>query len=208
VTREFEEKGRGWIAIARPKRPAKGASRVTDLAASRSIIGFSRSGAQDRIHPSDIVFVENLFVARIVRPMLRDVDGLPLVGTKAKCLGIRPVGPHADVDLNPPGDVNGDVVSNDKGLSVGADWRMLPGHLIPEHLNDGMNGARGKNLAVYVHGNGSGPFVEGVVAPGLEMILKAGSLVAGVIRPVATVRLTQYQSDLAATRPNWVNDES
>jgi len=156
----------------------------------------------------DIVFMGNLFVARIVRPMLKDVDGLPLVGIKAKCLGVRPVGPHADVDLNPAGDVNGDVVQNDKGLSVSADWRTLPGHLIPEHLNDGMNGARGKNLAVFVHGNGSGPFVEGAVAPGLEMILKAGSSVAGVIRPVAPVRLTRYQADLAATRPNWVNDES
>ena len=28
----------------------------------------------------EIVFMENLFVARIVRPMLKDVDGLPLVG--------------------------------------------------------------------------------------------------------------------------------
>ncbi len=147
-------------------------------------------------------------MARIVRPMIKDADGLPLVGTKAKCLGVRPTGPYADVDLSPPGDVNGDVVSNDKGLSVSADWRTLPGHLIPEHLNDGVNGARGKNMAVYVHGNGLNQFVEGDIAPGLEMILKAGNKRAGVIRPVATVPLSQYQADLAATRPNWVNDES
>src|SRR5437667_2814973 len=112
--------------------------------------------------------------------MLKDADGLPLTGTKAKCLGVRPTGPHADVDLDPPGDVNGNVVSNDKGLSVSADWRTLPGHLIPEQLNDGANGARGKKMAVYVHGNGLDKFVEGDVAPGLEMVFKVGNELAGV----------------------------
>ena len=111
-------------------------------------------------------------MARIVRPMLKDVDGLPLVGTTGKCLGARPTGKHADVDLNPPGDVNGDVIANDKGLSVSADWRALPPHLIPEHLDDGLNGARGKNMAVFVHGNGTGPFGPGPFAAGLETILK------------------------------------
>src|SRR5437667_11059183 len=101
--------------------------------------------------------------------MLKDADGLPLTGTKAKCLGVRPTGPHADVDLDPPGDVNGNVVSNDKGLSVSADWRTLPGFLIPEHLDDGLNGASGKNMAVYVHGKGTGPVAEGPMEPGLEV---------------------------------------
>ena len=147
-------------------------------------------------------------MARIVRPMRRADDGLPLVGTTGRCLGVRPVGPNADVDLNPAGDVNGDVVSNDKGLSVGADWRKLPGYLIPEHLDDGLNRARGKNMAVYVHGNGTGPFGPGPFAAGLAMVLKQGSVDAGVIRPVATVPLAQYQADLQATRANWVVDES
>ncbi len=147
-------------------------------------------------------------MARVVRPMLKAPEGLPLVGIRAKCLGVRPTGPHADVDLNPPGELNGNVVSNDKGLSVSADWRTLPGYLIPEHLDDGLNGASGKNMAVYIHGNGTGPFAEGSVAPGLEMIFKVGSVCAGVIRPVATVALSQYQADLQATRPNWLNDES
>ena len=147
-------------------------------------------------------------MGRIVRPMLKDADGLPFVGTRANCLGVRPTGPHADVDLNPAGDANGDVISNDKGLSVGDNWRNLPGFLIPEHLDDGFNRARGKNMAVYVHGNGTGPFGPGPVAAGLEMILKQGSVNAGVIRPVATVPLAQYQADLQATRANWVVDES
>lgn len=140
--------------------------------------------------------------------MKKDSDGLPLVGTTRGCLGVRPTGPNADVDLNPPGDMNGDVIRNDKGLSVGDDWRKLPGHLIPDHLDDGLNNARGKNLAVYVHGNGTGPFAPGPFAAGLEIILKPGSIDAGVIRPVATVPLANYQTDLQATRANWVDDES
>jgi hypothetical protein len=149
-------------------------------------------------------------VARIVRPMFKDVDGLPLIGTAKGCLlGVRPNGPNADVDLIPPGDANGDVISNHKGLSVVDDWRKLPGHLIPEHLDDGFNNARGKKgMAVYVHGNATGPFAEGPVAAGLEMIFKQGSVAAGVIRPVVTVPLVQFQADLQATRPNWAVDES
>jgi hypothetical protein len=144
-------------------------------------------------------------VGRIVRPMKKDdADGLPLVGTTRDCLGVRPTGQNADVDLNPAGD----VISNAKGLSVGDDWRKLPGFLIPEDLDDGFNRARGKKMAVYVHGNGTGPFGPGPVAAGLEMILKQGSVDAGVVRPVATVPLAQYQADLRATRANWVVDES
>jgi hypothetical protein len=140
--------------------------------------------------------------------MIRDTDGLPLVGITGRCLGVRPTGKNADVDLDPPGDVNGDVISNNKGLSVVEDWRKLPGHLIPDHLFDGLNNARGKNMAVYVHGNGTGPFVADPVAPGLEMILKQGSTESGVIRPVRTVPLATYQADLRATRPNWEVDQS
>jgi len=132
-------------------------------------------------------------------------DGLPLLGTKANCLGVRPL---SDVDLKPPGDVLGDVVSNHKGLSVSADWRTLLPHLIPEHLEDDSNGACGKNMAVYVHGNNTGPFAEGEVGPGLELVFKAGKIDVGVIRPMATVALTKYQDDLKATRLNWKIDES
>jgi hypothetical protein len=151
---------------------------------------------------------ENLPVARIVRPMRKAADGLPLVGTRSNCLGVGPTGEYADVDLDPAGDENGDVLSNDKGLSVSADWRTLQAHQIPNQLDDGHNGACGKNMAVYVHGGSTGPFAEGAVAPGLEMIFKQGSGSTGVIRPVVRVPLSQYQADLQATRPNWAIDES
>jgi hypothetical protein len=63
-------------------------------------------------------------------------------------------------------------------------------------------------MAVYVHGNGTGPFAEGLVAAKLEMIFKQGRTDTGVIRPVAMVPLAQYQTDLQATRPDWEVDES
>lgn len=63
-------------------------------------------------------------------------------------------------------------------------------------------------MAVFVHGNGTGPFAEGPVAAGLEMIFKERSDRAGVIRPATTVLLAKYQADLQATRSDWGIDES
>jgi hypothetical protein len=144
-------------------------------------------------------------VARIVRPMIKDQkDNLPLVGTKSKCLGVRESGPHADVDI----DASGNVIANRKGMSVSDSWRVLPGHLIPEHLDNGHNGASGKNMAVFFHGQGTGAFAEGPIAPGLELCFKNGTSTAGNVCPVVDVLVAQYQSDLVATRADWVVDES
>jgi hypothetical protein len=148
-------------------------------------------------------------VARLVRSMYKDKDGFPLVGSHKRCLlGVRPTGANADVDLQPAGDIAGQVVSNHKGLSVVDDWRKLADYQIPKELDDGLNGASGVGMAVYVHGNGTGPFAPAVVGAGLEMILKAGQADAGVIRPVATVPLAQYQAALQATRQDWADDPS
>lgn len=134
-------------------------------------------------------------------------DGLPQVGAHRRCLlGVRLLGANADIDLDPAGDLSGNVVVNRKGLSVSADWRKLPGHMIPEELEDDTNGASGKGMKVYVHGTGK--FAEGLVAQSLEMLLKPGSVHSGVVCPTETVSLPQYQSDLQATRADWVDDPS
>lgn len=139
---------------------------------------------------------------RIVRPMRVDPENLPTVGTRSKCLGVRePPDRYADVDV----DAAGNVVQDRKGLSVSDDWRQLPGHLIPEHLDDGFNGAAGKGMKVFVHG--SGAFQEGPVAANLQLLHKAGTTSGGVIAPKASVLLVQYQQDLAATRGSWIIDE-
>jgi hypothetical protein len=114
----------------------------------------------------------------------------------------EPPDPHADVNI----DSSGNVILNRRGLSVTADWRQLPGHLIPEHLDDGVNGASGKGMRVFTHG--SGDFAEGPVAPGLQLLHKPRSDTSGNVTPTASVPLAQYQNDLRATRPDWVVDES
>ena len=134
-------------------------------------------------------------------------DGLPLVGSHKRCLlGVRTTGASADVDLDPPGDVRGNVVVNQKGLSVSSDWRQLPGYMIPEQLDDGQNGASGVGMKVYVHGTGA--FTEGPVTGTLEMLFKPNSVRSGLVCPTAAVSLAQYQADLQATRPQWVDDPS
>ncbi len=145
-------------------------------------------------------------MARIVRPMRKDPADAsrPLIGAQSKCLGVRPSGPSADIDI----DGAGNVALNRKGMSVSEDWRTLQPHLIPEELDDGMNGARGKGMAVFVHGQGTGAFAEGVVANGLELLFKKGTTIAGNVCPTIAVTLAQYQSDLAATQPAWVDDPS
>jgi hypothetical protein len=143
-------------------------------------------------------------VARIVRPMKKDPadPGRPLVGVQSKCLGVRTTGNWADIDI----DGSGCAVANRKGMSVSANWRTLPPHLIPEELDDGEIGASGKGMEVFVLG--TGPFADSPVAAGLELCLKEGRNDAGHVCPVATVLLAQYQADLAATRPDWVIDPS
>lgn len=152
--------------------------------------------------------IGEVFLPRIVRPMFADLqDGLPQVGSNRRSLlGVRPLGAKPDIDLQPPGDLNGSVVLNRKGMSVSADWRNLPGHLIPEELEDDTNGASGKGMKVYVHGSGS--FSEGSVTGDLELLYKPNSVDSGVVCPVANVPLSSFQTHLAATRSNWTEDAS
>jgi hypothetical protein len=132
-----------------------------------------------------------------------DPDGLPRVGNRSKCLGVRePPDAHADVDI----DGTGHVLLNRKGLSVTKDWRDLPGHLIPEHLDDGFNGASGRGMKVFVHG--AGTFDEGRITEGMELLHKTGTLTAGVVAPTALVLLADYQKALEVTRPDRIIDET
>lgn len=143
-------------------------------------------------------------MARIVRPMKKDLaePTSPRMGSESKCLGVRTSGEHADIEI----DESGCVVVNRKGMSVSASWRTLPPHLIPEELDDGVIGARGKGMEVFVLG--SGPFEEGPVAAALELCYKPATTEAGNVCPVASVPVANFQADLAATRPDWVIDPS
>lgn len=138
------------------------------------------------------------------RTMKRANDGLPVVGSNSKELGVRvPPNLNADIDL----DANDCLVLNDKGLSVVANGRRLPGHLIPKRLRALFPGAAGPNtLACYKIG--TGVFAPGVVSNALTLVLKAGNPQAGNIVPNQSVHRDQFQADLAATRDQWMVDET
>jgi hypothetical protein len=134
----------------------------------------------------------------VFRAMKRDDDGLPKVEPSANGLGVRP---GTDIDV----DAQGNAATNGKGMSVSPAWRDMRPFLIPKRLRDKAPDARGSNSR-FCFKSGSGPFKRGAFAQGLELV--PDSSTHGCIAPAASVPLTQYESDLTATRPNWEVDES
>jgi hypothetical protein len=108
--------------------------------------------------------------------------------------------PHADVDR----DVGGNVVLNRRGLSVVvADWRQLPGHLLPEHLDDGFNGASGdaafRNYAELLHRRHQYLLAGREEGPEMEEIEEALSAMWETLDEAQRHSLNGIGSDL-----NWV----
>ena len=97
----------------------------------------------------------------IYRSMKRAADDLPIVGSNSKELGVRvPPNPNADIDL----DANDLVILNDRGMSVAANWRSLPAHLIPKRLQPLFAGAAGSN-SLTSYKMGTGQFAASAVNP-------------------------------------------
>jgi hypothetical protein len=140
----------------------------------------------------------------IFRSMKRAADGLPVVGSNSKELGVRlPPNPNADVDL----DQNDYVVQNGKGMSVAADWRHLLPHLVPKRLKPLFPGAAGSN-ALTCYKMGTGVFAGGGLNMDLNLVLKQGSLHTGNVVPAQSVHCHQFLAHLAATRSEWSPDET
>ena len=140
----------------------------------------------------------------VFRSMKRAADGLPVVGSNSKELGVRvPPNPNADVDL----DQNDHVVQNGKWMSVAANWRHLLAHLIPKRLKPLFPGAAGSN-ALTCYKMGTGAFVTGGLNVDLNLVLKQGSLRTGNVVPAQSVHRDQFQAHLAGTRPEWSPDET
>jgi hypothetical protein len=130
---------------------------------------------------------------RIVRIMKRQDDGLPLVAPKSDALGVRP---GIDIDVDP----QNNAICNDKGMSVSPSWKDISPRRVPKRL-----GGQGSN-STFVFVFGSGAFQKTAVAEGLELLPDSPS--HGVVRPVSTVPLTEYDAALAATRSSWRIDET
>jgi hypothetical protein len=130
--------------------------------------------------------------------MRKDDDGFPTLQQSASALGVRP---GVDVDL----DAQGSVLVNRNGMSVNPAWRVMSIFRIPKRLRNIVPGARGSNHT-FCFRTGTGPFQQGAFAAGLT--LEPDSATHGNVAPAQVVPLAQYETDLAATRPDWLVDET
>lgn len=141
---------------------------------------------------------------RIYRTMKRADDGLPLVEATARGLGVRvPPDTRSDVDV----DSAGNVILNGRGMSVAEHWRHIFPGMIPARLDDGHNGARGSD-ELHCWRMGEGPFVAGPLADKLQLILKEHARKSGLVVPSESLPAQAFQDALAATRGEWIEDES
>jgi hypothetical protein len=122
--------------------------------------------------------------------------------TSSSELGARP-----GIDITV--DAAGNVVLDRSGMSVAPRWRDLDFTRIPKRLRQIVPGASGAN-SISCFTMGVGPFQNGVVANGLELIPDRGqaTVTHDVIAPVQVVPLDQYQTDLENTRAAWRIDET
>jgi hypothetical protein len=130
--------------------------------------------------------------------MWKDEDGSPRLGRTALDLGVRYPG---DVEVGE----NGDVGPNGGGMSVSPSWRLLPSHRIPRRLRDQVGKARGPDEAACFR-FGDGPFEVGGFADGL--VLTPDSPRHAVVEPASPMPLANFEAALAATRADWIIDES
>ena len=136
----------------------------------------------------------------IYRSMLIE-EKKPKIGSTAITLGVRvPPDKHADI----PVESDGTVLPNTGGMSVAPTWRSLPIFRISKRLRDKIEGAAGSREA-FCWRTGNGPFLAGTIAPGL--VLNPDGATHGTVQPDTPMPLTDYQSNLAATRDQWIIDE-
>lgn len=139
---------------------------------------------------------------RIFRSMLMDADGKPVTGRVRDSLGVR-VPPDKRPDIVP--DASGSVQPGTGGMSVAPALTDLPYFLVPLRLQGLVPNASGSNDK-YVWRSGEGPFAGGVVAADLQLVVTKPW--HGAVGPDRTMPLQQFESALAATRSDWIVDES
>jgi hypothetical protein len=133
---------------------------------------------------------------QVFRVMRKDPDALPTVSPTS--LGVRP---GVDIDLND----QHNVLVNGKGMSVAPNWRDINVNRVPKRLRPIVPGAGGSNNT-FCFRTGNGPFVQGPFAKGLT--LERDSTKHGNVAPAKLVPLGMYVGDIAATRPDWQEDET
>ncbi len=120
----------------------------------------------------------------LYRTMKADADGFPRTGRSAKLLGVRVVGPHADVVPNAAGDVH-----PGGGMSVVVDdlYSLAP-HRLPQVF--------GGSATDTLWG-----IPESMIASPLA--LRPARLPHMHVEPLVTMPLPTFEVGLAATRTDW-----
>jgi hypothetical protein len=139
---------------------------------------------------------------RIFRSMKKDADGHPLVGRSAAALGVR-VPPDKKPDIVP--DASGVVHPGTGGMSVAPSLADLPYFMVPVRLQNLVPNAFGRNDR-FVWRWGDGPFTAAPMADDLQLV--PNSPTHAVVEPNRAMLLPQFEAALAATRADWIVDES
>jgi hypothetical protein len=134
---------------------------------------------------------------RVFRVMRKDAnDNLPVIAHNS--LGVRQ---GTDVDV----DTQNNVHVNGKGMSVAPNWRDINHKRIPKRLRHIVPGAMESN-SKFCFRHGYGAFAQGAFANGLT--LEPDSATHGNVAPAQVVPFPTYESDIAATRGGWAEDET
>ncbi len=126
---------------------------------------------------------------KIYRAMIRDTDGLPLVGRSARKLGVRTGDqmPNNDVDAT----TGTDVVQPDKGMSAVPND---PDNLAKNRRPPAVNGGIGKDPVWVMDTDDLGP----------DLRYEQDKPTHGMVAPARNMTLDEYEAALNATRAKWV----
>ncbi len=135
---------------------------------------------------------------RVFRVMRRDANNAAIPALGDRDLGVRP---GLDINL----DAHDNVHVDGKGMSVAPNWRDIDYRYIPRRLRPLFPGAAGNN-SKHCFRYGNGAFAQGAFANGLT--LEPDSPTHGNVAPAQVVPLATYQTEIAATQVDWVEDET
>jgi hypothetical protein len=121
----------------------------------------------------------------LFRAMKKNGDGFPLVGPSSRTLGVRSDGPCCDLPIAADGSVSPET----GGMSVALDKaENLPKHRLPKS-----QGGNGRDAVFRLFST--------TLAPTLAV--RSDRYPHALVEPSARCLLSQYESDLAATRQHW-----
>ena len=131
-------------------------------------------------------------VYRVMKPHLEDPNR-PRPGKESCCLGVRDGEMPVDAEgMTGPG--------HKKGMSVNASLETIAPQLVPPQYGNRVEGPGGKK-SHWVWTMGKGPFINGPLAPRLQLDCDGGD--HGLAEPDGRMLHSQYVEALADTQADW-----